>query len=136
MALFKWDDSLRFNIEVIDQQHEQLIKAITKLEKAMLKGESRTVMKDIFNELTIFLTIHFQTEEKIFESITYPGAERHKEEHRGFIRKVNTFKDEFEDEKIGLAVEIMNFMCDWVLNHIKNVDREYADLITRQQLIK
>lgn len=135
MALFKWDDSLIFNIEIIDRQHEQLINAITKLEKAMLKGESKTVMGDIFNDLTLFLTDHFQTEEKLFELITYPEAESHREEHRGFIQKVNTFKDEFKDDKIGIAVEIMNFMCDWVVNHINNVDRKYADLIAQQRLV-
>jgi hemerythrin len=136
MALFKWDDSLIFNIEKIDQQHKQFIKAVTKLEKAMLKGESKTVMSDIFRELTIFLTDHFQAEEKIFELITYPEAESHKEAHRGFIQKVNTFKNDFEDEKIGLAVEIMNFMSDWVENHIKNVDRKYAELINQQLPLK
>jgi hemerythrin len=129
MALIDWDDSLIFNIEHIDQQHKQLVLAIAKLEKAMRKGESRTVMSDIFNELTVFLTEHFQTEEKLFESIAYPEAEKHKEEHRGFIEKVNTFKEEFEDEKIGLAAEVMNFMCYWVVKHIKNVDRTYADII-------
>lgn len=136
MALFKWDDSIIFNIEKIDQQHQQFIKAITRLEKAMLKGESKSVMRDIFGELTVFLTDHFQAEEKIFALITYPDAESHKEEHRGFIQKVNKFKDDFEDEKIGLAVEIMNFMSDWVENHIKYADRKYADLIVKQQLFK
>jgi hemerythrin len=40
---------------------------------------------------------------------------------------------EFEEEKIGLAVDVMNFMCDWVVNHIKSVDRGYADIIARRQ---
>jgi len=133
MALFKWDDSLTFHIGKIDRQHQQLIQTITKLEKAMRKGESRAVMSEIFNELNVFLTEHFQTEENLFDSIPYSDAASHKEKHRDFIRKVNRFMQEFEEEKIGLAVDVMNFMCDWVVNHIKSVDRGYADIIARQQ---
>ena len=133
MALFKWDDSLTFHIGNIDRQHQQLIQTITKLEKAMRKGESRAVMSEIFNELNVFLTEHFQTEENLFDSIPYPDAANHKEKHRDFIRKVDRFMQEFEEEKIGLAVDVMNFMCDWVVNHIKSVDRGYADIIARQQ---
>jgi len=99
----------------------------------MRKSESRVVMSEIFNELDLFLTEHFQTEENLFDSLPYSAAAGHKEEHRNFTRKVHRFKAEFEEEKIGLAVDVMNFMCDWVVNHIKNIDREYADIFTGQR---
>lgn len=44
-----------------------------------------------------------------------------KESERSF-----KFKDVFEKSKLGLSIEVMNFMSDWLINHIKSVDKKYG----------
>lgn len=133
MAIFEWSESLKVNIEDIDLQHQQLIETIGKLEVSIREGSSRESMKEIFDQLTQYLDKHFQREEQVFGFLNYPLAESHKKEHLDFINKITRFKNDFDSGKVGLTVEMLNFLCEWVRNHLKGADQKYATFIARQQ---
>ena len=133
MSIVQWDESLSVNIDEIDQQHRWLIKTIAKLESSMRQGNSKAVLWEIFDELTNFWTIHFKAEEKVMVEVGYPDTENHLAEHKNFIRKIDAFKEAFQEDEIGLTVEMMNFLSDWVYKHIKHMDSGYAAYIAHQK---
>ena len=84
--------------------------------------------------LISYTATHFKTEEKYFDQFGYPETDSHKKEHAAFVKKVTDFKDGFEKGKLGLSVEILNFLSDWLKNHIKKTDMKYSQFFNEKGL--
>jgi len=134
MALINWDESLSVNIIEIDSQHKQLVAMLNNLHEAMLEGKSREVLGKIIISLFGYAREHFATEEKYFERYQYPEAEPHKKEHALFVQKVNKFKEDFEQGRIGLSIEVMDFLSQWLKQHIKQVDKRFGPFLKSKGL--
>ena len=134
MALINWNDSFSVNVAEIDRQHQKLVSMINELNDAMRQGKGKAVLGKIVNGLISYTATHFKTEEKYFDQFGYPETDSHKKEHSAFVRKVTDFKDEFEEGKFGLSVEIMNFLSDWLQKHIKATDMKYSQFFNEKGL--
>lgn len=126
MSLITWSDRLSVNVSEIDRQHQKLIAMINDLDDAMRQGKGKTVLGKIVSGLISYTVTHFKTEENYFDRFGYAETEAHKKEHAAFVRKVSDFKSGFEQGKITLTIEIMNFLSDWLKNHIKGTDKKYS----------
>jgi len=51
-----------------------------------------------------------------------------------FVAKVSEFKDGFEKGKLGLSISVMDFLSDWLRNHIKGVDKKYGPFFNEKGL--
>ena len=132
--IIKWDKSFYVNIEEIDQQHEKLVGIVNSLAEAMADGEGKKVLAKIIQELVYYTKVHFQTEERILQLIDYHKLKEHKRQHREFVDKVTEFQTNFDRGQLGLTVEVMNYLCEWVRNHIKKSDKQYAQFIDENEL--
>ncbi|ABA87768.1 hemerythrin family protein [Syntrophotalea carbinolica DSM 2380] len=130
MALIQWNTSLSVNIAEIDTQHQRLISMINELNDAMLQGRGKDVLGKIIAGLVSYTATHFATEEKYFDRHGYPASNAHKQEHRDFTAKVSEFKQGFDEGRLGLSVSVMNFLGDWLRNHIKGSDMDYSPFLT------
>jgi len=126
MALIQWSENLSVGVGEIDRQHQRLIAMIGELDKAMREGKGKDLMGKIVNGLIGYTGTHFATEEKYFDQFAYPEADGHKAEHRNFIQKVSEFKGGFESGKLGLSIQVMDFLSDWLKGHISGTDKKYA----------
>ncbi len=129
MAIIQWSSSLSVGINEIDKQHERLVKLINDLNEAMRIGKGKEILSKIINELTTYALTHFSTEEKYFDKFQYLETKPHKGEHQAFVQKVSTFKKDFEEGRVGLTIPIMNFLSDWLQNHIMISDKKYAPFL-------
>jgi hemerythrin len=134
MALIKWDDSFSVDIVEIDGQHQRLIEMINDLHDAMKHGKGKDVLGKIINGLIDYAGYHFRTEEKYFHKFGYPDANSHKEEHLAFTHKVAEFKDGLATGKIGLSMELLDFLTQWFQNHVKIVDKKYVPFMNEKGL--
>jgi len=134
MALIQWNDSLSVNVKEIDRQHQRLVGMINELNDAMRQGKGNEVLKKTVRELIQYAATHFRTEEKYFDQFQYPDAAGHKKEHADFTRKVSDFKDGFEKGTLGLSIQVMGFLSDWLQNHIKGVDKKYGPFFNEKGL--
>ena len=134
MALIQWNETFSVNVAEIDRQHQQLIGIINELNDAMRRGQGKAVLEKIINGLVNYATTHFITEEKYFDKFGYPEANRHKNEHTDFVIKVSVFKNEFEKGNIALPLQIMDFLNDWLENHIKGADKKFGPFFNEKGL--
>lgn len=134
MAVIQWEETLSVHVAEIDKQHQKLIGMINNLHEAMIQGKGKEILGKIIHDLILYTGTHFSTEERLFHQFGYPEAESHKKEHADFVKKVSDFKDGFAGEKIGLSIEVMNFLSNWLKNHIKKVDRAYAPFFQEKGL--
>jgi hemerythrin len=126
MELIKWSGKYSIGIREIDNQHKGLVIIINELFVAMSEGKAKNKLDDIFDYLTEYTKKHFHTEEVALFKYAYPDIEQHKKEHQKFILKLKELKSDFKNDKVTVTLEVLNFLKDWLLNHILISDKKYA----------
>jgi hemerythrin len=133
MELIKWNDQLSVKNGKIDMQHRTLISMINDLHDSMMAGKSKDVLQKTIQGLIRYAAEHFSTEEQMFLQYGFPDAARHQEEHKKFVETIEGFSKEFSAGKIGLSIQVMNFLSDWLKNHIMGFDQEYVPYLSGKE---
>ncbi len=134
MALINWTESLSVNVAVFDMQHQRLISVINELHDAMRQGKGKDVLGKTISSLSSYTVIHFKTEERYFEQFEYPDAASHRQKHDSFVRKISDFREAFEKGRLGVSIEVMNFLRDWLKHHIMETDKKYSAFFNERGL--
>ncbi|MBN2279041.1 MAG: hemerythrin family protein [Candidatus Marinimicrobia bacterium] len=132
MALANWRDEYSVNILEIDNQHKKLFAYINEIHDAMKTNRAKEELGTIISKLAAYTVDHFKTEEKYFERYHYPDTANHKYEHQVFVDKVHGFQEDFKKGKLLLSLEIINFLRDWLINHIKGTDKKYSAFLNEK----
>ena len=135
MAFLEWDPRFSVRIAEIDQQHKKLIGLINRLHESMQQAGGRDALETaieelsaqatVINEMVEYSSYHFSTEEKYMRQYMYPDFEKHKKEHEYFINKVQTLKSDFDGGQAILSSQIMEFLKNWLSDHILGMDKKY-----------
>lgn len=124
--LIVFDNSIRLGLREIDKQHERLVSLINQLHKNMKLKLGNKKAADILNELVEYTVTHFGYEEKIMKEYKYEDSAEHTRKHAELIAKVGDFQKQFNQGSAMLTMDLMDFLKDWLVNHIKGTDRKYA----------
>lgn len=129
MPLIRWDNRLSVGIKVFDEQHKRLVSMINELHEAMKTGRGKHVLNDILRKMEEYAKTHFTSEEVIMKKYGFPGYWEHKREHEAFIAKVREFRTKYEKGELTLTFEVMNFLKNWLINHIMGTDKKYGPFL-------
>jgi len=134
MALIEWDDTYSVNVAEIDRQHKRLAALINELNDAMRERKTKDVLGQIISRLSLYTETHFSTEEKFFDQFNYPETETHVKEHKDFIKKINEFKQSFDENRLMLSIDVLDFLKEWLVKHIQGSDKKYSLFFNRHGL--
>jgi len=124
----EWNSTIAIDIQEIDDQHHKFIDLIAKLETAVVAHSVKEQLTEVYDGLRDYVNYHFDTEEKHFDAFgCYPNAEAHRVAHRKFTEHITELRYRFLDDAEALTVELTRAMYDWLINHIKHMDREYIE---------
>jgi len=128
MNELKWTDDLSVGVELIDDQHKQLIEHINNLEKAVEQQQGPMEVSDTLSFLTDYTDFHFSMEERNMAAHGYPAFEAHKAKHDEFKAILGKMESEFRDDGPTpiLAESIDTLLVNWLLKHIRIVDVEFG----------
>ena len=132
MSLIKWDPSFSVNVEIIDEQHKMLVQMINDLYEAMQAGKENQKLSKLINQMSVYAAMHFAREEHYFDTLGYPEAKEHKDEHLYFEEKVSQFENDFNSGKQELTYDIMHFLSNWLTNHIKGSDKSFGPFLNER----
>lgn len=131
MELIKWNETYLTGIREIDNQHEGLVVIINELFNLMSQGKAKDSLIEIFDHLTEYTRLHFGVEETMLFKFAYPEFDNHKKDHETFIQKLEGFKKDFSSGKVTISLEVLNFLKDWLINHILKTDKKYVNHIKK-----
>jgi hemerythrin len=122
----EWTDDLAVGIELIDNQHKDLFKAVNDLTEAMWDGRGREQAQKVLEFLAQYVILHFGAEESLMVQKNYPRYTGHKHLHDKFVEDFIQFKAKFDagESDANSTVRILDGTCDWLRNHIKKNDKE------------
>jgi len=129
--LIVWDLSIySVGIREIDRQHGILVQLINRLDQGLKRKISKSTLEDIANYLTDYTIFHFSFEEKLMADHHYPGLAAHKVVHQNFVNKVKHYQNQLKTQDAALvATEILEFLKNWLLDHIQKTDRQYSAVL-------
>lgn len=127
--LFPWSDTYSVKIGIIDMQHKNLVGMVNDLHQAMVAGHGKEQLGKILAGLVKYTQVHFKTEESLMESHKYPEYNQHKTEHEKLTRTVLDFQAKFQKSEVGLTIEVMQFLKDWLAKHIMASDQRYSPFL-------
>jgi len=128
-ALFRWDAAYSVNISILDTQHKNLVNMVNGLHQAMGEGTGKDQLGEILLNLVTYTQGHFTTEERLMQLHGYPDFPAHKAEHENLTNTVMEFKRRFLANEVGLTVEVMEFLRDWLIKHIQGSDKKYSPFL-------
>lgn len=120
-----WKDNLSVKIKEIDDQHKKFLELVNNLHAAVKEKKTREVEGKIIDSLIEYAFYHFTLEERYLDRSNYPYTEQHKKEHEEFVDKIIQLKKDHEKNKLSLTVDMINFLNNWWINHVKNSDKKY-----------
>ena len=126
MSRFIWKEEYSLGIEIIDSQHKELVALLEKTYDNFLNKSPKDELVRLVNELDQFATIHLGTEEKYFDLFNYEGKDLHIKIHNDMRSQIATFNKRVEAEGAKVAMEIIDFLENWLIEHIENIDKKYV----------
>jgi hemerythrin len=134
MDIITWSESLSVGVKRFDDEHKQLINIVNRLNNALLIGGSPKTMEHVLDGLVDYTVVHFRHEEEYMTKFSYPEYASHKKEHDDLTGQVSDFRDRYRSGKVTFSLELMNFLRDWLTNHIMGSDKKYKDFFTGKGL--
>ena len=125
----EWTPDLNLGHQTIDMQHKKLVDLINELHQAMITRTGKERLGKILSELVKYTEAHFKAEEGILQANQYPDFVNHKAEHERFANTVLEFQEKFGRNELGLTIELMEFLKDWLSKHILTVDKKYVPFL-------
>jgi hemerythrin-like metal-binding protein len=134
MELFAWTDKLKTGIPKIDEQHKRLIDLINELNEAMRLGKGKQVVEQVLIGLKEYTEYHFGFEVSALERNKYPKVEEQKKEHASYVSKLQELTLQHKRNELGISIDVMNFVSDWIRDHIMKEDMKYIPYLQGKTL--
>jgi hemerythrin-like metal-binding protein len=132
--MFEWSDEFGIGISSIDAQHRALFGIARELHTAMAGGQAKTVLASILDRLVQYTKMHFAHEEHLMSQHHYPDLQAHLAEHAALTRQVMQFQQDFRSGKVLITIQLLSFLKEWLVNHIRQEDRKYAPHLKSQRV--
>ena len=129
--VLEWDASFSVGVEKYDNDHKILFGMINDLADAMQLKKSREAVGRVLSGLVEYTTSHFADEERSFSQTQYPEEASHKALHNTLLDQVAELIGRFNAGEPLIAQDVINFLHEWLFNHIKDADKRYTTHLNR-----
>lgn len=118
------------NIPLIDEEHQQLFDYANQVYDLLHQefiADKYDNIADVLGKLRDYTKKHFADEEAYMESIQYKKLFSQKIQHNAFIQKLEEWDLESidaSDNQDETIQEMLNFLTDWLIHHILELDTQ------------
>ncbi|CAH2032011.1 bacteriohemerythrin [Trichlorobacter ammonificans] len=129
--MLEWDSSFLTGIELFDTQHRKLCDMVNELYEAMQQKRSREAVGSILNQLISYTATHFAAEEEAMAKTNFPEDAEHRRHHAKLVEQALDLQQRFSTGESVLSQNVIEFLQDWLINHIKGVDKRYGPYLNK-----
>jgi len=134
-----WQDDFNTGVQEIDEQHRILVKTLNEAATKLASDNSQAQALGITKELLAYALYHFETEEALMQQYHYQQQDelmmqQHLKQHRSFSRQVLAVREQLFAGKEVDTAELLDFLYQWLVNHILKTDQALAKVILAQRL--
>jgi len=121
----EWTPDLTVGVEMIDEQHKELIRRMNAFFDAMKNGDKQQKVLEILDFLEVYVESHFRDEEMLQLSSGYPHFKEHKKLHTDFIADVKQIRSDIAQAGFTAATASLvgSTLVSWLTLHIKKTDK-------------
>jgi len=142
MEKIEWKPEYETNIELIDEQHRNILKILNKLIKcyAPLPSSCDIDSTAVIDEMDNYITLHFQLEEYYASRYNFPKVGELISEHNMFRNLYSTLRyyylnPELKTVSSEVMVKYLNILLvEWFKAHLSGIDKEFAVFIKNQNV--
>ena len=128
----EWSETYNIGIDVIDNQHRQILDYINAQESIRKTGD-RSKIKEVLEDLIDYTQSHFTFEENLHEQVHYQYLPSHRGIHELFVKKLNDYRQRFERGE-SIENDLYRLLSKWLINHIQHDDQDYVDAVRDNML--
>jgi hemerythrin len=130
MPLMTWNDKMSVGIAAFDNEHKKLVGLLNELFDAVQSGKGKDALGKILDALIDYTKSHFANEERYLTQHAYPELAKHKKEHEDLAKQVLDVQKKYHAGATAtLSMEVMNFLKNWLINHIQGTDKKYTPFL-------
>lgn len=131
--MYEMKDEYLTGIESIDAEHCRLFEIAEETYQLTMDefiADKYDRLSDIFDELKSYTLTHFEHEEAYMKEHNYKGLISQIAAHNEFREKLNDVAIDRNDENTEeLIKEVLDFITDWLVNHIYYSDKKIGEAL-------
>ncbi|MDO5019447.1 MAG: bacteriohemerythrin [Lachnospiraceae bacterium] len=138
---FAFTSKYMTGITLIDDEHRRLFEIIKEtndlIHEEFLHDKYDEIVR-LITELRDYTEFHFSDEEALMTRIQYPGLDAQKRAHSAFIERLVEIDlndlDEMDDHQQEYLLDLIQFLLDWLTNHILACDRKIGEYMCEHHI--
>lgn len=125
----EWTPDLSVGVELIDDQHKELIRRMNDFYKS-IEGNDREKVLEMLTFMSDYVTTHFREEEMLQVRYNYPDYTAHKKLHQDFEKDVRKLAEDIEKNFTVATKSLVGMtLTNWLMMHILRVDKKLGAFI-------
>jgi hemerythrin-like metal-binding protein len=122
-----WREEMSIDHGIIDNDHKCLIRLVNDVQVIRPGPGLPKQVAEILERLDAYARAHFEREEQLQSSVTYPQAQAHHQRHVALMGELHTMRSEWEGahaprDMVAFHVHLCNFLFHWLIDHILKHD--------------
>ena len=134
MGRFELTGDLITGIQDIDEHHRTILELGNRVIDLPAIKTNRTLFEDALRFLADYVIYHFAAEECVMLATSYPNYDHHLRWHERFKCDISDYCGHAaaEDMSQDLRLKISFAIENWLLEHIRITDREFAKFLQQK----
>jgi hemerythrin len=133
-AMTRWLPDYAIGVQEVDTEHQGLFSLAEKLHRGILSGD-REIVGPLLLDLVDYTCYHFAHEEQLMQRIGYPHYADHCQEHQNLRSRAFAMKESFDAGQAEMAIELLQFVTDWLKCHTTTTDRRIGSYMRKHGLV-
>ncbi len=134
MTNLRWLESFEMGVDVIDDDHRNLVGFIERIQDAVAAGDLAACRKNVA-EFVPAVENHFAREEALLADIDYPRLHEHREHHADMLEKGRSIAESCETiEDLADIDRCLDELVGFLLDDIIAADVEFKTYIQEAYL--
>lgn len=130
-----WRDEYSVLDNSVDLQHKRIIGILNGVFALVKSKRSGEETGKLLADLKTYTETHFEYEEKMMRMAIYPDIGNHEKLHKGMTERTAAMCLAQKNSKNGIMPdEVLDFLKDWWMNHIRSIDMQYAPFLSKLNL--